>query len=205
MEHPDKRRMTAHERRASIIARSKQLFAKKGLHGVSVDEIAGACEISPAILYRHFESKTDLYAAVLNEFACNRDAFVDAALSGSTAFGDVLLRVTLVYVKSRLKDPDSVRIELRSIIDGEAATEQFFQNQWKGLTDFIEASLTELVESGDIPPTNVAMASLCYTGMVRELVVGRTCGVGRKNRRIGADADVRDLIRLYLRMVGVPD
>ncbi|MCK4676270.1 MAG: helix-turn-helix transcriptional regulator, partial [Gammaproteobacteria bacterium] len=61
---PDKKlnhRLSGPERRESILSAAQGLFASKGFHGVSVDEIARAVNVSPAILYRHFDSKQTLY------------------------------------------------------------------------------------------------------------------------------------------------
>ena len=74
--------MKAAERRASILAVAKILFADCGYHGVSVDEIAKRLGVSPAVLYQHFASKVALYEAVLNEIACHRESYVEAALAG---------------------------------------------------------------------------------------------------------------------------
>ncbi|HKJ87281.1 MAG TPA: helix-turn-helix domain-containing protein, partial [Gammaproteobacteria bacterium] len=63
------RRLKAGERRASILAVAKVLFADRGYHGVSVDEIAGRLGVSPAVLYRHFDSKEALYEAALTEIS----------------------------------------------------------------------------------------------------------------------------------------
>ncbi|HEX7970806.1 MAG TPA: helix-turn-helix domain-containing protein [Thiobacillus sp.] len=108
------------------------------MHGVSVNEIAEVCEVSPAVLYQHFRSKEALYEQVINDLACERKDYVDAVLSGPSDFANVLYRMTVVFVKGRIRDADSVRIELRSLIDGDEIQKKFFLNHWKGLTDYIE-------------------------------------------------------------------
>jgi AcrR family transcriptional regulator len=198
------RRLKAEERKASIMRRSKQLFARKGLHGVSVDEIARACAISPAILYQHFSSKNSLYKAVLEEFACSRDAYIDAVLAGPADFGDVLYRTMLVFVQSRIKDPDSVRIELRSLIDDDKLSETFFRNQWQGFTDYIEIALKEMIAEQAIPPVDVRVAALCYVGMVRELIIARTFGVGDGCAERPLESVVEEVHALFLRSLRLP-
>lgn len=199
-----KERLKADARRASILRRSKRLFARKGLDGVSVDEIARACGVSPAILYQHFSSKKTLYKAVLEEFATSRDVYVDAILAGPAEFGDVLYRTMLVFVQSRLKDADSVRIELRSLIEGDKASETFFRNQWQGFTDYIEVALKELVEEKAIAPVDARIAALCYVGMVRELIIARAFGLGEGRAERPLEAVVGDMHALFLRSLGLP-
>jgi len=65
------RRLRRAERREQILAAATQAFARSGFAATSLDDIAAEAGISRVILYRHFESKTDLYRAVLDR-ACER-------------------------------------------------------------------------------------------------------------------------------------
>ncbi|HEY9164428.1 MAG TPA: TetR/AcrR family transcriptional regulator, partial [Magnetovibrio sp.] len=156
------KRLSAEARRTSIIQHSKPLLAKHGLSGVSVNDLAKACHVNAAVLYQHFPSKEILYRTVLEEFACTRDDYVDAVLTGPDDFGNVLYRMTLVYAKSRSADVDILRIELRSIIEGDAIRDEIFTNQWKGFTDYIEATLEEMIETKQIPAIDLTVASMTY-------------------------------------------
>ena len=70
-------RLSGPERRLSILKAAQQLFAENGFHGLSIDDIARAGDISPAIIYRHFTSKQTLYDEVLQELASQRESYVD--------------------------------------------------------------------------------------------------------------------------------
>ncbi len=52
-------------RRDQILDTAAELFAAKGFHGVSVGEIGRACGISGPALYKHFDSKDAVLAAML--------------------------------------------------------------------------------------------------------------------------------------------
>jgi AcrR family transcriptional regulator len=52
-------------RRDQILDTAADLFAARGFHGVSVGEIGRACGISGPALYKHFESKDAVLAAML--------------------------------------------------------------------------------------------------------------------------------------------
>jgi AcrR family transcriptional regulator len=60
------RRLRRAERREQLLAAATQAFARAGFAATSLDDIAEAAGISRVLLYRHFESKTDLYRAVLD-------------------------------------------------------------------------------------------------------------------------------------------
>ncbi|MFL6088794.1 MAG: TetR/AcrR family transcriptional regulator [Aeromicrobium sp.] len=54
-------------RRQQIIDTAAELFASRGYHGVSVNDIGAACGTSGPALYKHFSSKQALLAASLTE------------------------------------------------------------------------------------------------------------------------------------------
>lgn len=52
-------------RREEILAAAAQLFARRGFHGVSIDDIGAAVGMSGPGLYRHFPGKTAVLAEML--------------------------------------------------------------------------------------------------------------------------------------------
>jgi AcrR family transcriptional regulator len=57
--------MTAAERREVIERTATELFAERGYHGASMDEIARRSGVSPPVVYDHFESKQQLHKRLL--------------------------------------------------------------------------------------------------------------------------------------------
>jgi AcrR family transcriptional regulator len=57
--------LTRSERQASILRGAAQAFAHGGFAGTSMDDVAAACGVTKLIVYRHFDTKEDLYRAVL--------------------------------------------------------------------------------------------------------------------------------------------
>jgi AcrR family transcriptional regulator len=69
---PDRlRRFRRAERHDQIVAAATRAFARSGFAATSLDDVAEEAGVSRVILYRHFDSKTDLYRAVLDR-ACSR-------------------------------------------------------------------------------------------------------------------------------------
>src|SRR5258708_5711687 len=62
-------RMRGEERRAFILNRAKEVFARSGYADASTGELARASEVTEPMLYKHFGSKKGLFLAVLSEFA----------------------------------------------------------------------------------------------------------------------------------------
>ena len=196
------KRLKASERRATILAVAKVLFSDKGYHGVSVDEIARRLGVSPAILYRHFASKEALYEEVLNQIACKRESYVEVVVNSDGSFDDVLRGITHIYIASVSRDPDYLRMELQSALEGGDATRQFFENRWRPFTDLIEYSLKELAAQNRIGPLNGAVAALLFQGMIREALYAKCINQSPRYRDMNLDALVEHLIGLFFRAVG---
>lgn len=196
------KRLKAPERRAAILAVAKILFSDKGYHGVSVDEIARRLGVSPAILYRHFPSKEALYEEVLNTIACKRESYVEAVVNSDGSFDDVLKKITGIYIDSVSKDPDYLRMEMHSALEGSDATRQFFDNRWKPFTDFIEFSLGELIANKRIATIDTKVAALAYQGMIREALYSKCIYCSPQYRDISLTDLCAQLIALFLAAVG---
>jgi AcrR family transcriptional regulator len=53
------------ERRASILRGAAAAFARSGFAPTSMDDVAAACGVTKLIVYRHFETKEELYRSIL--------------------------------------------------------------------------------------------------------------------------------------------
>ena len=60
-------RLPAAERRQQLVETALNLFADRGLHGVSMDDIAEAAGVTKPVLYQHFASKRALFMELLDE------------------------------------------------------------------------------------------------------------------------------------------
>jgi AcrR family transcriptional regulator len=60
-------RLTAPERRVQLMRVGLEAFARNGYHGTSMNDVADAAGVTKPVLYQHFESKRELYLALLDE------------------------------------------------------------------------------------------------------------------------------------------
>jgi len=197
------KRLSAKERRITIIDVAKRLFAQSGFHGVSIDEIVKEVGVSPAILYRHFSSKDELYEAVLHEFSCTRESYVEAVVVDDTSFEPVLRSMTRVFVNSIVNHPDLLKMEMHSQLEGSNASREFFLNRWKSFTDYIEFNLEELDNQGLIELRNVKAAALMYQGMIREVLLLKCLQTTDQFNDMSIDELVNQLIELFLKMIAI--
>ncbi|MBI1424916.1 MAG: TetR family transcriptional regulator [Gammaproteobacteria bacterium] len=196
------KRLKAAERKASILAVAKVLFADKGYHGVSVDEIAKRLGVSPAILYQHFPSKEVLYEEVLAENSAKRESYIEAILTEPSDFISALRRMTMIYVENVSRDTDFLRMELMSALEGSKTASAFFERRWHAITDYIEYSLAELNKSAVPSPVNPRMAGLMYQGMLREILYNRFIIEDSRYQDVPLNIMIDELIKMFARAIG---
>ncbi len=78
------RRLRREERREQILAAATEAFARNGFAATSLDDIAAQAGVARVLLYRHFDSKTDLYQAVLDRMCARLEAHVEEPVGGFT-------------------------------------------------------------------------------------------------------------------------
>jgi AcrR family transcriptional regulator len=121
LDKPRRKRLTADERRQAILDAALDVFARRGYHAASIDEIAQAAGISKALIYEHFPSKRDLHVSLLE--AEVRVLFARLVESAATPEpGEVRLRqgvdAFLGWVDER---SDAFRMLFRDAVEPEVA------------------------------------------------------------------------------------
>ncbi|MFF4989989.1 TetR/AcrR family transcriptional regulator [Streptosporangium saharense] len=116
-------------RRVEILDAAARLFAARGFHGVSIEDIGGAVGVSGPALYRHFSGKEALLAEMLLDVserlhasaasrvttAPSPEAALDALLSGQIEFA--LSHPSLITVHDRELGnvPEPARRQIRRL------------------------------------------------------------------------------------------
>jgi AcrR family transcriptional regulator len=95
--------MARPERQEAILRGASAAFARSGFAATSMDDVAAACEVSRLILYRHFDSKEDLYRTILERVFHRMGEELEVGLRQSDVRG-VGARTILRVAR---EDPDS--------------------------------------------------------------------------------------------------
>lgn len=80
MSAPARTRLPAAERRAALVDCACTVFSSASYRGATTADIARAAGVTEPVLYRHFESKRDLYLACLDEAWARIRALWDGAV-----------------------------------------------------------------------------------------------------------------------------
>jgi AcrR family transcriptional regulator len=118
-----RKRLTAGERRAAIQSSALEVFAERGYHTTSIDDIARAAGISKALIYEHFASKQQLHADLLEVQASELyRRIADAAEAVEAESGAARLTAGLeAYLSFVEERRDAWRVLFRETVDPESA------------------------------------------------------------------------------------
>lgn len=78
-------RLSAPARREQILDVAVRVFALNGFHSTSMNDVADAAGVTKPVLYQHFESKQDLYRALLEEAGSRLRSAITDAVVGTTS------------------------------------------------------------------------------------------------------------------------
>ncbi|MBS7538619.1 TetR/AcrR family transcriptional regulator [Ancylobacter lacus] len=96
-------------KRRDIIDGARRVFFDKGFDGASMDEVARAASVSKATIYVYFESKEELFEAlVLNDRARSAEHLFD--VNAATSDIDGLLRHIGTTFMRMMVQPDHIRL-----------------------------------------------------------------------------------------------
>ena len=98
--------------RERILAAAERLFAEHGFGGVSMPTIAEASGITAGAIYKHFDSKDDLFFEVVRRTVQSAPAPMAAAEGESDAA--LLARFVATYTTRRLKPVRQFAVEIHS-------------------------------------------------------------------------------------------
>ncbi|WP_199432860.1 TetR/AcrR family transcriptional regulator [Qaidamihabitans albus] len=104
-EHRPARRMARAERRAQIVDAATRAFARGGYAATNLEDVAVEAGVTRVILYRHFDSKADLYRAVLDRA---RTRLLDAV--GADDFDETSIPA---LVRAAAENPEGFRLLFR--------------------------------------------------------------------------------------------
>jgi AcrR family transcriptional regulator len=98
-----RKRLTAEERRESILVAGRAVFLEQGLNGARTRTIAERAGITEAVLYRHFESKEEIFeAAVLTPLRAMLEDLLQRSrdlLAGEEARPRLVMRLESLWLE----------------------------------------------------------------------------------------------------------
>jgi AcrR family transcriptional regulator len=88
-----RKRATRAQTRARLLKAAGEVFAARGYHGASLENVAGAAGLTKGAVYSSFASKDELFYALLHERIAERLALVTEAIDAQATAGEAAFEV----------------------------------------------------------------------------------------------------------------
>jgi TetR/AcrR family transcriptional regulator len=161
--------MAGDARRQQLLRVAMRLFSEKGFSGTTTKEIANAAGISEATVFKHFDNKDELYAAILDHKACSRDFTnpfeeLDEMIAAKDDFG-VFYTMALNALSHHHEDSDFLRLMLHSALEGHDLARTFFANFITNVYEFLGAYIRQRQADGAFREMEPRVAIRAFMGM----------------------------------------
>lgn len=134
-------RLSSDDRRRQLLDNAIALFSRHGFSGTRTKDIAAACGVSEAILFRHFATKEDLYHAILDthEAAAGKDKWLSQMQAMAERRDDLgFIKCLLAHIlKSFREDTAFHRLMLYAGLDGHSLPELFHERSGSRVLQFL--------------------------------------------------------------------
>ena len=134
-------RLSSDDRRRQLLSHAIALFSQHGFSGTRTKDIATACGVSEAILFRHFATKEDLYHAILDthEAATGTDEWLAEMRAMAERRDDLgFIRSLLAKIlKSFREDTAFHRLMLYAALEGHSLPSMFHERMGSSMVEFL--------------------------------------------------------------------
>jgi len=163
-------RMAGEERRLQIIRVAVRLFSQRGFRGTTTKEIAQGVGVSEAMLFRHFATKVELYAAILDHKAC-ADGLKDPGQMIADAVSrkdDRAVFETLAFeaLQHHDSDPQFQRLLLYSALEEHELAQMFWERTVLQIYGLLSSYITERQRDGVFRDVNPYVVVRAFVGMI---------------------------------------
>jgi AcrR family transcriptional regulator len=162
--------MAGDERKLQILRIAVSLFSQRGFRGTTTKEIAHAAGVSEAMVFRHFATKEELYAAILDHKACaegpiDPESMVAEAIQRKDDRA-VFEGLALGALEHHEGDKEFQRLLLYSALEQHELAQMFFENFVRRVYEFLGNYIRERQRDGAIIEIDPAIIVRAFIGMV---------------------------------------
>jgi len=156
--------------RDRLLHAALEAFSAKGYHGAAVDDIVSESATSKGAFYHYFESKQDIFVALIDMLSGLVESGVDAAIAqeaGALAKVEAALRVVLETAGAQR---GLVRILLVESVGLGPDLEEKRLEVHRRFAHLIQRHLDQAVAEGAIPGQDTALAAQAWLGALNEVI-----------------------------------
>jgi len=173
------------ERRGQILDAAARVFARKGLAGARIADIAAAGEMSQGLIFRYFASKEEVFAAVVEKALQSATSLAQAALLQPCSPLEKLRWLLQIYLPGMWYKPEYALVILNAL-NSEATPQEVREltfEQSKLTLQLYRQLIVEGQEAGEVVQGDPAILTLAFAACIQ----GLSSGVLHLPRTLGID------------------
>lgn len=166
---PTRKRMTSTDRREAIVDAAIHLFAKNGFRGTTTRQVAAAVGVSEPVLYEHFETKGDLYTAIIERKMKDCGVLGESLEREAEATVDdreFLRKLAAEIVNFHAKDPTLLRLVLFSSLEGHELADMFHGRYAQEFFGMLSGYMRRRTRQGAFRRVDPMLAARAFVGML---------------------------------------
>jgi TetR/AcrR family transcriptional regulator len=155
------------ETKGKIIQAAIKEFAANGLEGARVDQIAVRAGVNKAMIYYHFNSKENLYNAVINDYFTLITNSIQMEIETNPKIELFLNKIANVFSSTIGQQPDFASIIIRELAVGGSRVKDTMTTLLakSGLTTRIKALLEKGIADGSFRNIDPKQAIISFVSM----------------------------------------
>jgi TetR/AcrR family transcriptional regulator len=170
-------RLSSDDRRRQLLDNAIALFSRHGFSGTRTKDIAAACGVSEAILFRHFATKEDLYHAILDihEAAAGKDVWLAEMQSMADRRDDLgFIKCLLAHIlKSFREDTAFHRLMLYAALEGHSLPALFHERSGSQVLQFLRNYVVLRQREGAFPKGDADALVLLLASPAMQYATGK--------------------------------
>ncbi|HEX3606721.1 MAG TPA: TetR/AcrR family transcriptional regulator [Candidatus Dormibacteraeota bacterium] len=193
------RRRRSVRTRERIVAAAVAVFARRGLHGARVADIAEEAGIAYGLVYHHFRNKEEILAAIFQERWGRHLGYLEEVAASPAPVRERLGRLVHFWVETYRNDPDLMTVMINEI----SRSYEFIESHDVGTVieafEIVERMLRQAQENGELRPgLDCRLAAYLVLGAAEMVLTGYVLGTLGRTAREQFAADERQLVAMLV-------
>lgn len=166
----EKMRQRKAEVRQRILDCASGLVAEGGFRNAQINNVADKADVATGTVYRHFESKSALFAEVFRRATIREVNKVAESLEGKDPAPDRLERALRQFASRALQAPAMAWSLIAEPVDPLVEGERLAYR--RAYADHFRAAIDDGIRDGSLPPQDAGLSATCLVGAIAESLVG---------------------------------
>jgi AcrR family transcriptional regulator len=186
-------RLPAARRRRQLLDVAVDVFAEKGFHATSMDEVAEAAGVTKPVLYQHFDSKRELFLELLEDVGGYLVSAVTAAVGGASGPRQQVEAGFEAYFEFVTEQTNAFRL----LFGSGSRRDEEFNEVVRRVEDVMAAAVAALIET-DISPDHRQLLGYGIVGLAE--VTSRHWAALPSAEELDGDQRAAEAVRLARRV-----